>query len=121
MVARSQQAKAIFETVMSLDHPTAEAVFEEVRKNLPKVSLGTVYRNLQRLVEDGDVVTRDLGGIARYDPNTTPHVHLHDAQTDRLIDVPMTPKLKQALAEIAEEHLLDSTDCIVELKGTLRS
>jgi len=73
----SKQREKILEAVMhSEEHPTAEMVYEEVRKVLPKVSLGTVYRNLNLLTEEGRV--RELileDNVKRYDGNLTDHYH----------------------------------------------
>src|SRR5579859_1332045 len=58
-------------------HPSAEDLYEEVRAELPMLSLGTVYKTLAELVDLGEVQTVETGdGRARYDPNTEPHAHL---------------------------------------------
>ncbi len=120
MAANSPQARHILDALDRLDHPTADEVFLEVRRHMPKVSLATVYRNLAQLVDDGDARLRDIGGQMRYDRNTHPHVHIHDTRTDRLLDVPLTPKLREALDEIATAYLADHEDSIIELRGHLR-
>ena len=57
-------------------HPTADEVFRRVRRTLPNVSLGTVYRNLQRLAGEGRIGVAHVGArVARYDPTPTPHDH----------------------------------------------
>lgn len=57
-------------------HPSAETVFAHVRDRLPRISLGTVYRNLQRLVDDGAIGMAALGDrVVRYDPTPTAHDH----------------------------------------------
>lgn len=57
-------------------HPTAEQVFRRVRRSLPSVSLGTVYRNLQRLVDDGAIAVAPVGTRPlRYDPVVAAHDH----------------------------------------------
>jgi Fe2+ or Zn2+ uptake regulation protein len=58
------------------DHPTARQVFDLVRKSLPRVSLGTVYRNLCKLHEQGRLQVLQLGGgVAHYDALVRPHDH----------------------------------------------
>src|SRR5215510_3450213 len=58
------------------DHPTAERIYERVRRVLPSISLGTVYRNLQRLVQEGRIGAAHLGARSlQYDPTATPHDH----------------------------------------------
>ena len=55
-------------------HPTAEWVHRMVRRRLPRVSLGTVYRNLRLLVAEG-LVKELPGPHARFDGNLSEHHH----------------------------------------------
>src|SRR5579864_8822625 len=59
-------------------HPSAERVHERVRREMPSVSLKTVYQTLNDLAELGAISMLDVGtGSARFDPNVeTPHHHL---------------------------------------------
>lgn len=69
-------------------HPSAEDLYEEVRADLPTLSLGTVYKTLSELVGLGEVQTVETGdGRMHYDPNTEPHAHLHCRRCGRLDDV----------------------------------
>jgi Fur family peroxide stress response transcriptional regulator len=62
-------------------HPTAEELYETLRHELPTLSLGTVYKILNELVDLGELATVDSGdGLTRYDPNTVPHAHLRCIQ-----------------------------------------
>lgn len=70
------------ETVLNVlrgtkSHPTAEWVYAETRKILPSISLATVYRNLNKLVESGEII-RIEGAFEkdRYDADTEPHAHI---------------------------------------------
>ncbi len=77
---RSRQTRQL-EAVASVlgeskDHPTAAEVHVRVRSRLPRVSLGTVYRNLDKLIESGRAITVHLGGSAtRYDGMVSKHDH----------------------------------------------
>jgi Fur family peroxide stress response transcriptional regulator len=78
----------ILEVVRSTDsHPTAEWVHQMVRRRLPRVSLGTVYRNLRVLVAEG-LVKQLPGPHARFDGNLTDHHHFVCVVCGRLADVP---------------------------------
>lgn len=57
------------------DHPGADDVYAMVREQIPKISLGTVYRNLEFLVERGYIQKLDFGGQKRFDPKITSHYH----------------------------------------------
>ena len=74
----TRQRKAILEVVrQARHHPDAAWIYQEVRKRVPKVSLGTIYRNLEALVAEGYLVPITKAGEAtRYDANLHPHHHL---------------------------------------------
>ena len=70
-------------------HPTATEIHARVREQLPRVSLGTVYRNLGLFVRAGEI--RKLvvpGREARYDADLRPHAHVHCVRCGRVMDVP---------------------------------
>ena len=72
----TDQRLLILEAVRRTDvHPTAEWVYRKVRRRLPRISLGTVYRNLKLLVEQGLIQELDSGGFGRYDGNIARHHH----------------------------------------------
>lgn len=85
----SRQRDAIKNFLMSRkDHPTAEVVYSNVRKEFPNISLGTVYRNLSFLVETGDAVKvpcRD--GSVHFDGRVLPHYHFQCTECGALIDL----------------------------------
>lgn len=59
------------------EHPTAEAVYDRVRAEMPAISLRTVYQTLNDLTSMGELHQLDLGtGSGRFDPNLDPHHHL---------------------------------------------
>lgn len=74
----SRQRESIKEYLMSTkEHPTADMVYQHVRKEYPKVSLGTVYRNLNLLAELGEAIKLSCGdGCDRFDGKVTPHYHV---------------------------------------------
>lgn len=70
-------------------HPTAEWIHKEVRKQLPRVSLGTVYRLLNHLVAEGRVSELTLDdGPKRYDGQPGDHQHVVCTACGRIADVP---------------------------------
>jgi Fur family peroxide stress response transcriptional regulator len=69
-------------------HPNADEVYRRVRRVLPRISLGTVYRNLQRLVEEGKIRMFLLGErVARYDPMVAEHDHFICQRCGRVEDI----------------------------------
>jgi Fe2+ or Zn2+ uptake regulation protein len=67
-------------------HPTAEWVHRVVRRRLPRVSLGTVYRNLRLLVAEG-LAAEIPGPHARFDANLEAHHHFTCVRCGRILDV----------------------------------
>lgn len=99
----TRQRRVILEEVKQLmTHPSAEEVYEIVRKRLPRISLGTVYRNLETLSELGEITKLEFcGTIKRFDGNTEKHYHIRCSVCDRVEDAPMAllQNIESALAE----------------------
>lgn len=77
MAARrySKQRELIYEAVCGTNqHPTAETVYNWLKPENPSLSLGTVYRNLNQLADDGSLLRLPLS-VERFDANTAPHPH----------------------------------------------
>lgn len=71
------------------NHPTAEDVYHHVVETMPTISLTTVYKTLNELVEMGEIQQIDLGdGTSRFDPNTDPHGHLVCTRCKNVNDMP---------------------------------
>ncbi len=86
----SKQRQLILDTLHSFAvHPTAEQLYEEVRKEMPSISLGTVYRNLNVLVEQQKIQRFDSPGEAsvRYDGRNDDHSHLVCTTCNKVYDV----------------------------------
>ena len=98
----SQQRERIYQAVAeSHDHPTAEMVYRRLKPQLPRLSMGTVYRNLRQLAKSGRLTELD-GPVARYDAMTSPHTHFRCDACGALLDlgaVDYDPTLDQAAAE----------------------
>ena len=85
----TRQQRLVFEAVSTTkSHPTAEWVYEAVRRQLPRVSLGTVYRNLQRLVAEGRLRSFERGGRIRYDADLELHDHFSCDRCGLLMGIP---------------------------------
>lgn len=85
----SPKREAIYKTISSTKiHPDAEWIYSEVKKSYPNISLGTVYRNLVQLRNDGKI--KSLGvvkGCERFDADISPHSHFICNECGRIIDV----------------------------------
>jgi Fur family ferric uptake transcriptional regulator len=83
-----QREIVLDELMKAKDHPTAAMLYERVRAQLPRISLGTVYRNLERLTRAGEIRRLDLAGAeTRFDADTSRHYHVRCTECGRLDDV----------------------------------
>lgn len=88
---RSKQRDLIMTFLMSRkDHPTADIVYMNVRKENPNISLGTVYRNLTLLSDLGEIQRLRVGdGVDHFDADTSPHYHFVCSDCGGVIDLEM--------------------------------
>lgn len=69
-------------------HPTANEVYDMVRKRLPRIGLGTVYRNLELMADSGIILKLEVGGTQkRFDATVEPHYHIRCSSCGRVDDV----------------------------------
>jgi Fur family transcriptional regulator, peroxide stress response regulator len=86
----TRQRQAVFDAVVAAGgHPSAEQVFARVRRQLPHVSLATVYNSLEALVDCGQLsrVPRTDRGPARYDPRRDAHHHARCVACSKVWDI----------------------------------
>ena len=94
---------AILQYLLSVtDHPSAEKVFTQLKPEIPDLSMGTVYRNLNLFKQQGQAITvATVKGVERFDGNTDPHVHFICQDCDAVIDL-MDMDIPESLKNIAE-------------------
>ena len=72
-------------------HPTADWIYDEVRKMITNISKGTIYRNLKVLREDGQISELNLSGtVSRFEGRLNNHYHFRCEKCGRVIDVDET-------------------------------
>jgi len=102
----TRQRKVILDELRRVkNHPSADEVYEIVRKKLPRISLGTVYRNLEILARLGEIQQLELGcAMKRFDGNPQNHYHIRCIQCNRVDDLMVDPLID------VENQIYDSTD-----------
>jgi Fur family transcriptional regulator, peroxide stress response regulator len=86
------------------DHPTADHLYQQVRRQLPAISFNTVYKTLEILCQRGIVIkVNPLHEVARYDGQTGPHAHLICRECHHIIDLEWEASSVPAL-ERADRH-----------------
>lgn len=93
MQRMTHQRRVILEEVLkSHNHPTADEIYEKVRVRMPKVSMGTVYRNLDILAASGFIKRLSSNRPQmRFDGNTSEHYHLTCLHCGRIEDITSVP------------------------------
>ena len=85
---KSKQRDAIINELCSrYDHPTAMELYLSVREKIPNLSLGTLYRNLSQLEENGMVLRIPDGATDRFDGNVNPHAHFKCTLCNQVYDL----------------------------------
>ncbi|WP_459841665.1 Fur family transcriptional regulator [Halanaerocella petrolearia] len=110
----TKQRKKILEVLQSTDcHPTADWIYKEVKEEIPNISLGTIYRNLNVLQEMGKIQELNYGSeYSRFDGNPANHYHFTCLDCGEVMDVEL--KVKQEL----DQQVTDLTDGKVEYHRT---
>jgi Fur family ferric uptake transcriptional regulator len=98
-------------------HPSADEVYRVVRRRLPRISLGTVYRNLEILAQMGEIQKLELSGsLKRYDWDTNKHYHIRCVRCNRVDDAPVAP-LNQLEDELYEATVFEIIGHNLEFTG----
>ena len=102
----TRQRQVILEELRATDqHPSADALYSRVKQRLPRISLGTVYRNLEILSELGEIQTiASAGNLKRFDGMAQNHYHMRCLGCDRIFDAPLE------LVDALERALQKKTD-----------
>jgi len=107
----TKQRRIILDELKRLaSHPSAEELYEVVRSRLPRISLGTVYRNLEVLSELGEIQKLELGGTQkRFDWDTRKHYHIRCINCDRVDNARMgfMENVEQSLSEATDFKVMD--------------
>ncbi|HHW01849.1 MAG TPA: transcriptional repressor [Thermoanaerobacterales bacterium] len=88
-VRKTRQRDLILKTLRSTkSHPTADWIYEKVKKEMPNISLGTVYRNLGTLKEMGEIMELNYGSkYSRFDGNPENHYHFVCTRCGKVMDI----------------------------------
>ena len=108
----TKQRQIILDVLKKMkNHPTADEIYEAVRHHLPRISLGTVYRNLQILSRSGMIRTLTDGERMRFDSSLHEHYHIRCLACGRVDDMP-----ESALRELGEKIVGESNYKILGFK-----
>ena len=91
-------------------HPSADWVYAQLKPQIPDLSLGTVYRNLSRFREQGQIISLGtVKGVERFDGNTAPHVHFICSDCGCVLDldgIPIPDELRSAVSHTSGAEVI---------------
>lgn len=99
------------------DHPTADELYHDLRSREPRISMGTVYRNLERLRQKGLLRIIETGGQKRFDADISPHAHFRCRECGKVTDIPLDTSLIAAGAPELTAKGYRTDDTVVEFQG----
>ncbi len=102
------------------DHPTAEQLFLEVKKEIPTITLATVYRNLNKMSEDGEIIRLEVNGEFHFDAHTEPHLHFVCEKCGRIMDFyddNITNDITMISKKLSKNHGFEIKDSEIIIKG----
>ncbi len=117
----SQREIILKELQDSHQHLTADELYERVKKFMPRISLATVYRNLETLSEAGIIGKLEISGRQkRFDADVHPHDHIFCLQCQRVDNIEFDRNLVNPAA-VASDKGYRITGYRVEFKGICSS
>jgi len=116
---KTYQKQVILEELKKVtSHPTADEVYEMSRKRLPNISMGTVYRNLEKMSSNGTILKLDISGTKkRFDATVSKHYHLRCEKCKRVEDVDLSQLFDIEKRLNALKGLEGIVDFNIEFKG----
>lgn len=114
----TRQRRIILEELSkTCTHPTVDEIYTMVKEKLPNISLGTVYRNLDLLAENNQILKLETAGnMRRYDANMHPHSHIRCISCGQVYDIPYIDTAKLDL-NADSLHGFESLQVRVEIDG----
>jgi Fur family peroxide stress response transcriptional regulator len=114
----SRQRSLVMQSILHrYDHPTAEMVWQTARGVDSKISLATVYRNLERMVDEGRINKFAVGDEAdHYEPNVADHIHARCVNCGQIFDI--TSRLPARIGvKVQQEIGFQPQNCQVMVEG----
>ena len=121
MVKRSRQKELILRVLQgNPSHPTVIWIYDEVRKEMPHISLATVYRNLKLFRELGEISELKLdGSVSRFEIRTDEHGHFWCDKCHRVFDINEQPD-KEVSSKLARNAGFQISNYRLVLRGVCR-
>jgi Fur family ferric uptake transcriptional regulator len=110
MIRLTTQRQIILEELSKVkSHPTACELYDMVRKRLPRIGLGTVYRNLELMADNGMILKLEVGGSQkRFDATTEAHYHIRCSCCSKVddIEINVLENITEIAAGVTSYHII---------------
>jgi len=117
----TKQKRVVLEELSKVkNHPTAYDVYEMVKSRLPRISLGTVYRNLEQLSSGGQIRRLEMGqSQRRFDAVVDDHLHIRCISCGKVDDVPLNPAMSTITIKdmVSSQSGYDVLGCEMDFQG----
>ena len=117
----TKQKRVVLEELSKVkNHPTAYDVYEMVKSRLPRISLGTVYRNLEQLSSGGQIRRLEMGqSQRRFDAVVDDHLHIRCISCGKVDDVPLNPAMNTITIKdiVSSQSGYDVLGCEMDFQG----
>lgn len=122
IIRLTTQRQIILEELAKVkSHPTASELYDMVRKRLPRIGLGTVYRNLELMADNGMILKIEVGGTQkRFDATTDDHYHIRCSSCGKVDDIDV-PVIKELVSEASTASAYQIIGHHVEFTGICNS
>ena len=94
-------------------HPTAEMVYVEVKKELPALTLATVYRNLNHMAEQGQILKLEINKEFHFDGDLSSHQHCVCNNCGKIVDLFQKNISQYALQEIKDKDFQPTSVTVI--------
>ena len=113
----TKQKQLILEVIKKeKNHPTISDLYEEVKEVDPSVGQATVYRNVNKLLDEGKIKRIITDSGIRYDCDCNNHYHLECSKCGKIMDI-YDDKYMKLIRRMEEEYSVKIEDCTVLFKG----
>lgn len=111
---QTKQRKLILDYLKSVKtHPTAEVVYQKVKPKMPNITLATVYRNLNLLADEGEILKLEINKEYRYDADNSSHQHGICKKCGVIIDFFQHNISRYALKKLKHDNFKPKTVVII--------
>ena len=101
----------------NLNHPTAEEIYKEIQKKLPRITKATVYKNLKILSQEGLIREVDTRGVSRFEGKIQPHHHLICKKCGKISDFESKELINFALQLIKNQNEFEISETETNFYG----